>query len=323
MLDALPHLEAIERSKFENDPDNLVEAITAFAEGTDDNSDLDKSFADFFEHFAVNEHDQNLLLDFLIAASMEIFDELDAEPEEKVRAFLSQMRTYPQSGSTRTFRNDDLAKNFPIDRYSVDGNDDVFQARDIPVFDLVKNRYGNPRVDYNDLPVNHQVLANPRLNVAVAIDSVGQNQNHQWRVVRNGRYVTQRMMSKNEAIQLAQQLNQNAEQLQEMETVEEALTRKQTREERGLKEKEKTLPSIPMHEGLLQPLNPCYLQAIDRLNPSWTMSGSLTQSDHTVKHASDWKATQQLINERKKKFGEDKVDEHNAIRTVQQRALRK
>jgi hypothetical protein len=89
--------------------------------------------------------------------------------------------------------------------------------------------------------------------------------------------------------------------------------------------KEAYIPSLKIQENLLKPADPRYAQYLERMNANFTMSGSLAQSDHSINHASEWKKTAQLINERKAKFEENEASEQDALwkssRTI--RGLRK
>jgi hypothetical protein len=62
------------------------------------------------------------------------------------------------------------------------------------------------------------------------------------------------------------------------------------------------LPSTPIQESLLQPLNSRYLEAAKKFKTNF---GGLKESDFSTNHASDWKATQRLIDENKKAFTVD------------------
>ena len=80
-----------------------------------------------------------------------------------------------------------------------------------------------------------------------------------------------------------------------------------------------SLPSLPIQESILQPLDPRYLEGFNRQN--FTMAGDLFQSDYSVNHADEWRETQTLINENKKRFGDNHISEHEAIRSEQRKGV--
>jgi hypothetical protein len=93
----------------------------------------------------------------------------------------------------------------------------------------------------------------------------------------------------------------------------------------GVKKEGQQAPvaSTPITENILKPLDPGrearYLEAFNKQN--YTMSGSVVQSGASINHANEWKQTQQMINERKNKFGEDRLvsSELDVIRSVSKR----
>jgi hypothetical protein len=73
------------------------------------------------------------------------------------------------------------------------------------------------------------------------------------------------------------------------------------------------LPNVKIQEGLLRPLNPKYLESIDRaFTQIKTMSGDMCESGAAEPHAQNWRETRELINKQKAKSAPD-ISEFNEL----------
>jgi hypothetical protein len=214
-----------------------------------------------------------------------------------VRAFLDQLKVLKHSNYA--------------------GNAASFQAKDVKVFDRVKNRYGHPYTDFNSQKPTQTALANPRLNVATeafaAVDAVGMNMNHQHRVVNllTGEYVTG-YCNREDAERITSDLNSQfqlamiAEGLPEQPVV-----------------MSKVLPSTPLQEGLFDNSNVAkYAAYLNKSTPSKTMDGGMYQSTNVdITAMADFKATAALQSRASNKFvGETETTEQNALRSRQMKS---
>ncbi len=268
----------------------LLPLLLNFAEGVDDYDSIDEAFCDWIEANALDDDDADFIADNIAEAGFANDDEgtpnLDGMTplrfERGVKNFLKTLRIH-------------ASERIP---------NPAFDADKYKSFSRAKNNYGydySAANDYNNQ--GGRPLQNPRLNVSTedyaAVDSVGISSPMDFRVLHipSGTYQTSKM-SREDCEQLAYEMNQEASQLDE-----------------------RSLPALPIQEGLLQPLEPKYIAAINKASDhqNYTMSGNIAQSDHTMNHAKNWRETQQLINERKAKFGDNRIDEFNAIRTVQRK----
>ena len=268
--------EQIEEAEDNDDVNDFVfEALTAFAQAVDDEVleksseyNLEGTLDDFCSWQEFDEDTIDLLKGCLVAVSKEAFGE---GTDEDIRSTLRILRTTPattyttpnksglqplpgETGARAFFKQLRVAKH--ADSY---GNDDVFQAKDVKVFDRAKFRYGNPYADFNNQKSTQTALKSPTLNVTMkeafcAVDSVGMNIKTQWRVLNKltGNYIT-KQFDRTQAEELASDLNAEYRRvlLGEIETPSSSL-------QEGY-----TLPSLPIQESLKQPLNPRYLQAIE------------------------------------------------------------
>jgi hypothetical protein len=218
-------------------------------------------------------------------------DGMQPLPNEKgVRAFLQQLKVSKYGD--------------PV------GNDAAFQAKDVKTFDRPKNRYGHPYADFNNQKSTQTPLANPRLNVQTeafrAVDSVGQGMRHQWKVLNRltNEYVTHRMLNKEDAIEMASNLNKEF-----LRTLTELnVPQVQHRQ----------LPATPLQEGLFvhdQARMNSYVAAIERTNHPMSYSVGATPRTGAIH---DLKQTALLVEMRKARFGEDTFnsDELSAIHSV-------
>ncbi len=220
--------------------------------------------------------------------------------EKGARAFLRQLKT-----ATR-----------PYDPHNNTG----FRASSYKAFPREKNHFGydySYANDFNnqpDSPPGNRALANPTLNVRTeafaAVDAIGMNMAHQYKVVNllTSEFVTG-LCHKEDAQKIANELNAAfAVELAQLDETKRAANE---------------IPSLALQENIFRPLNPAYLKAFQKEN--YTMSGSIAQSGAPSTAVSDWKAAQLLIERRKGKFGENENhrDEFDSIRAVQQRAVKR
>jgi hypothetical protein len=89
---------------------------------------------------------------------------------------------------------------------------------------------------------------------------------------------------------------------------------------KGKVQRNEAMASLPLQESsYLRPLDPRSIEAFNKFNaqPNYTASGNVTDSDHTVNHAAEWRATQNLLNEKKARFERNRVSESDAVRSKQ------
>jgi hypothetical protein len=80
---------------------------------------------------------------------------------------------------------------------------------------------------------------------------------------------------------------------------------------------------LPIQESLRQPISQRHLAAVDKAFDRLTMAGDVVDSDHTVNHAKIWRETQQARDNNRAAFGDNRLEEFDAIRAKQQKGLRR
>lgn len=328
--------EDVEQIEEEDEDDLVTSILTNFAcmlsedEVDDPTNDLEGTFDEWcMSTGELSESDTELLKQVLSEVAREAYGKAN---DENIRGVLRILKTTPATSYTTPNQSGlqplpgetgvrAFLKQLRVAKHAdAFGNDDVFQAKDVNVFHRAKHRYGHPYTDFNNQRSTQTALKNPTLNVHseaeepfTAIDSVGLGINVHYRVLNTltGEYLTKKI-DKRQAESVASDLNSEYRRvlLGEIET--------------PLQE-EYTLPALPIQESLRQPLNPAYAAYLNKSNPAWTMGGNLHQSNHQSTVVSDFKAAQLLIERRKEKFGENenRRDEFDAIRAVQQRAVKR
>lgn len=303
----------------------IAAIFTEFSAGMDAYEDLEEAFDSFMDHCEFDANTRQFLANTLIeTVSRETNGRVE---DDDIKSFLKSLARFPKS--TKTTPNEigltplagehgtkAFLKTLVIQKHDEPFGNDAFNANRYKAFDRLAHRFGknyDPDDDYNNQRPSRP-LASPTLNVDTnnrafeAVDSVGMNARTHWRVVNTltGDYVTNQI-EKTVAEHIADEINR------------EFVALVQQHNRRALHEA--NIPSTEIQHNLLKPLDPRYVAAFEKKN--WTMGGSVAQSGYSTSPITDMKAAALLVEKRKEKFGENDVSEHNAIRTKQQKHLKK